>query len=1575
MRPLTIFVIFFIFTSTIKATQHVGNVNLNGQENFAEFFAINCDVDSIKGNITISGLDITSLMPIKNISYIEGRLTISNCRQLITIEGLNENLRITGGVELRNLIVLKNIEPLRNVNTSNFFITECRMLGDETSDKINPNVTRISIYAFAGSDLDFLSYYPNLQYIGVTNCKKLENINALSNLHELTGLSLVDNKLISDCTIDSLCLKMQHGLDVYFRDNDDSCDSLNNIADQCIALDLSCIDTTLNINSKEMLDFLLSEGVKCAKNVRHISISVQSDNELISLEGLPLFSNLTGVGIYQTKNLKSLSGLSSSSKISNVYIRDNEDLEDLGNGLVFDTENIGVYIEANPQLRSIDGISDVQSVSKFRLISNHPDLEIPENIFDDLIVEDELRLGDISSDISQVLKSVKACNSLYLDSIIMVWDDISHIEINELLSLDGIEGLTSIDFTEFPNALRSLVISNCKDLLNVENVKLQNCARSLSFINSAVVDISYDEKFPLAYVYAILFDNINIEEITLPVIDKLNRVNFQNCPNLTSIDFYSNVGEIDQLSISRNNSLQSLGDQIPKFLAIDDLFLFNNESLIDINALGHNVEIKYDLTILENPKLESCEIDAICRILNSGFSTTISDNAGNCERYKLIETCDSLDILPVFNPTSLVVTNQSTLDYFTETYSKIDSIGGRLYIYIDYADEDRVRDLSFFDSLDYIKNNLIIKGGNFDQIDSTELLDLSNFDHCDFVELEIFNVLFDRLPIIAEDSPIEKIDISLGIFDGDFSPFNAIDTLDALGIRLYNTEVELNGFTSLVHVTDFDFNNIDNVIGSFCSSLASIDELYTNDCVRESFSVFDEVRINNSLSMGQSKEIRDEDLRFDLQENCSVGISGADTLNLSFLIGSPTLTSLRLQDSRVKNLNFDFLKETDLKMLSLNFVHDIESITFPKSNMPSTLINRCDDLKELHFPEAQYIPILEISDCQNLHQMSAPFVENMNVFKLTETIMSSLDFIADETSIKLIQLIDNEQFVGCEDSLFCNNFDLGNSIILSGNNGNCNIYNLSAACGIEIPKCPTDDFHITSAQNYNTFIEEYSTCNIIPYDLTIDKSVVLDLLFLDDVSVILGDLIIQEGTNMSNDLDLRNLGYINGSLNITGGDFNSTIFDNVEVRGQLSVSNIDNELMNAIDIFSPSDLSIVDCAALVEINLSSENYNFQDFIIENCPELQKIEPLDFRVGNTFSLKNLGKYGEVNEIMEASNSIRYMYFDNLPLIDTLNLRNRPSVLLSLTNNENLSEINGCCSYSLKFLDISNCNKIEEIDLDNMLNSVPREVIIDSNDNLAKIVLPSFEIPYWKSENIEISNNPSLVDISFADIYFSTEKLIIDNNDLLEIFVVGSNVEFDADELQITNNNNLEIINVDTSSIVGIFMAEDNASLNSISGFGDNELVEFALISNENLIDVSNVNPNLMTNKMRISNNSALDICNYDFVCNHIASGRSITLSGNGENCASIADVTSKCMTNLNEITDDNLKIYPNPVFDRLAVIDDLVQMVRIIDDKGSIVLEATVELQTINVADLKAGLYFLQIEYKDGAISHKKIIKM
>jgi len=79
--------------------------------------------------------------------------------------------------------------------------------------------------------------------------------------------------------------------------------------------------------------------------------------------------------------------------------------------------------------------------------------------------------------------------------------------------------------------------------------------------------------------------------------------------------------------------------------------------------------------------------------------------------------------------------------------------------------------------------------------------------------------------------------------------------------------------------------------------------------------------------------------------------------------------------------------------------------------------------------------------------------------------------------------------------------------------------------------------------------------------------------------------------------------------------------------------------------------------------------------------------------------------------------------------------------------------------------------------------------------------------------------------------------------------------------------------------------------------------------------------------------------------------------------------------VDEAIDPKLEIYPNPASGRLAVIDDLIQSVRIIDNQGSLILEATKELHTIDVSDLKSGMYYLQIMYKDGRIARNKIIKI
>ena len=73
--------------------------------------------------------------------------------------------------------------------------------------------------------------------------------------------------------------------------------------------------------------------------------------------------------------------------------------------------------------------------------------------------------------------------------------------------------------------------------------------------------------------------------------------------------------------------------------------------------------------------------------------------------------------------------------------------------------------------------------------------------------------------------------------------------------------------------------------------------------------------------------------------------------------------------------------------------------------------------------------------------------------------------------------------------------------------------------------------------------------------------------------------------------------------------------------------------------------------------------------------------------------------------------------------------------------------------------------------------------------------------------------------------------------------------------------------------------------------------------------------------------------------------------------------------------ESFKMYPNPVEDVLhfSIQNNTIEHIKLIDINGKIVLEASNDIEQLNVSKLPSGLYLLQIKTSLGSIS-KKIIK-
>ncbi len=211
-----------------------------------------------------------------------------------------------------------------------------------------------------------------------------------------------------------------------------------------------------------------------------------------------------------------------------------------------------------------------------------------------------------------------------------------------LLSLDGLNGLTSV---------KRLTIA---DISNLES------------INGFPALISVEEFR--------IYNNPNLKNINgFPALNSVGILHISN-PNLKNINGFSALTSIGgYLSFQHNANLESING-FSALTSVKTLYIQNNAVLTDISGLRHinpnsigDLPHLSALRIFNNPQLAVCQLFSLCSYLkNPGpFPRVIHNNATSCESEQaLITACESS-----------LCNFVSGIDYTFNTQAEIDNFG------------------------------------------------------------------------------------------------------------------------------------------------------------------------------------------------------------------------------------------------------------------------------------------------------------------------------------------------------------------------------------------------------------------------------------------------------------------------------------------------------------------------------------------------------------------------------------------------------------------------------------------------------------------------------------------------------------------------------------------------------------------------------------------------------------------------------------------------------------------------------------------------------------------------------------
>lgn len=224
--------------------------------------------------------------------------------------------------------------------------------------------------------------------------------------------------------------------------------------------------------------------------------------------------------------------------------------------------------------------------------------------------------------------------------------------------------------------------------------------------------------------------------------------------------------------------------------------------------------------------------------------------------------------------------------------------------------------------------------------------------------------------------------------------------------------------------------------------------------------------------------------------------------------------------------------------------------------------------------------------------------------------------------------------------------------------------------------------------------------------------------------------------------------------------------------------------------------------------------------------------------------------------------------------------------------------------------------------------------------------------------------------------SVAGLEVEGNTSLTSVMGLNGLQSITNSLYISNNPTLEEINGFDSltEISNSLIINSNAVLSSVEGFNNLiNIVNLDIRLNDNLSDISFVESlESISNQLIIKDNPSLSSCSYNSICQHISEGGTVDISNNATGCNSPVEITDTCSLNVADIYSKSYTLYPNPADNEVTIhYEGEISNVQIWDLLGNIVLESSAA--TLNIANLKSGLYLVSIQSVSGDIDIEKLI--
>jgi len=325
-----------------------------------------------------------------------------------------------------------------------------------------------------------------------------------------------------------------------------------------------------------------------------------------------------------------------------------------------------------------------------------------------------------------------------------------------------------------------------------------------------------------------------------------------------------------------------------------------------------------------------------------------------------------------------------------------------------------------------------------------------------------------------------------------------------------------------------------------------------------------------------------------------------------------------------------------------------------------------------------------------------------------------------------------------------------------------------------------------------------------------------------------------------------------------------------------------------------------------------------------------------------SLEGISSFTNIIDIYIESNPLVSLDFSQNTNLEVIHCNDNELVSLNVSQNQNI-RILECVNNSITSIDVSqNLNLLELwCGINNISN-----LDVTNNVNLEKLSFMDNEI-----SEIDVTENVNITLLSFIDT--NINNIDISQNINLEVLFCDVN---ELSELNVSQNPNLKRLSVTNNLLTNLDISQ-NPNLEKINC--DNNFLQNLNIKNGNNLNFvfmfANNNPNLTCIQVDDVDYANSQDCDINLWCKD-----------------DWATYSEECILGVEDYNLISFTIYPNPAQDILNIeTQQPIETLKIYNLQGQLIKEDSTH--SINVSQLNAGLYFVQLTLEGKTVT-KKFLK-